>query len=143
MQNNISILNYWWAANYGANLTAYALQMLIENSILVDNSDFQQCLAESKQVFHRNFAKKYLNTGDVCRMPLSLQNLNKNSNTFIVGSDQVFRPSINRKIADTFLLDFADINSKRIALSASFGVNKEKFHQENSKETIERMHFLW
>lgn len=139
MQNNISILNYWWAANYGANLTAYALQMLIENSILVDNSDFQQCLAESKQVFHRNFAKKYLNTGDVCRMPLSLQNLNKNSNTFIVGSDQVFRPSINRKIADTFLLDFADINSKRIALSASFGVNKEKFHQENSKETIERM----
>lgn len=135
---NINILNFWWAANYGANLTAYALQQLIENSILVDNSDFQQCLA-SKQEFHRNFAKTYLNTGNVCRSTLSLLNLNKICNTFIVGSDQVFRPYLNKRIADTFLLDFADTNAKKIAFSASFGVNKEKFLKENSQQSIEKI----
>ena len=32
---NICLLNYWWAANYGANLTAYALYnlLLLENKI--------------------------------------------------------------------------------------------------------------
>lgn len=138
-ENNISILNFWWAANYGANLTAYALQQLIENSILVDNSDFQQYLGDSAQGFHHNFAKKYLQTSDVCRTTNSLCNLNRNCNTFIVGSDQVFRQKINKRIADTFLLDFANINSKKIAFSASFGVDKEKFLKENSKEKIERM----
>ena len=138
-ENNISILNFWWAANYGANLTAYALQQLIENSILVDNSDFQQYLGDLAQEFHHNFVKKYLQTSDVCRTTNSLCNLNRNCNTFIVGSDQVFRPKLNKRIADTFLLDFANINSKKIAFSASFGVDKEKFLKENSKEKIERM----
>ena len=138
-KNNISILNFWWAANYGANLTAYALQQLIENSILINNSDFQQYLYDSNQDFHHNFAKKYLKISNLCRTTTSLCELNKNSNTFIVGSDQVFRAKLNKRIAETFLLDFVDINSKKIAFSASFGVDKEKFLQENSPKTIEHM----
>ena len=138
-KNNISILNFWWAANYGANLTAYALQQLIENSSLIDNSDFQQSLGDSKYKFHHNFANKYLKISALCRTFTSLHELNKNSNTFIVGSDQVFRAKLNKRIAATFLLDFADINSKKIAFSASFGVNKEKFLKENSSETIKHM----
>ena len=138
-KNNISILNFWWAANYGANLTAYALQQLIENSILINNSDFQQYLCDSNQDFHYNFAKKYLKISNTCRTSSSLCELNKNSNTFIVGSDQVFRAKLNKRIAETFLLDFVDINSKKIAFSASFGVDKEKFLQENSPKTIEHM----
>ncbi len=138
-KNKINILNYWWAANYGANLTAYALQKLIENSILVDNSDFQQYLCDSTQIFHHNFAKKYLKTSNHYIKVQDFLNLAKNSNTFIVGSDQVFRAKLNKRIAETFLLDFVDINSKKIAFSASFGVDKEKFLQENSSETIEHM----
>lgn len=139
MHNKINIFNFWWAANYGANLTAYALQQLIKDSLLVDNSDFQQLLYESTQKFHRNFAKKYLKTTPPCKNISSLCDLNKDSNTFVVGSDQVFRAHLNRRIADDFLLDFADINSKKVAFSASFGVDKEKFIQENSKEKIEQM----
>lgn len=138
-KNNISIFNFWWAANYGANLTAYAIQQLIENSILVDNSDFQQYLYDSNQDFHYNFAKKYLKISNTCRTSSSLCELNNNSNTFVVGSDQVFRPTLNRRISDTFLLDFSSIYAKKIAFSASFGVDKEKFLRENSSETIEYM----
>ena len=138
-ENNIAILNFWWAANYGANLTAYALQQLIENSILVDNSDFQQYLGDSAQEFHHNFAKNFLQTSFVCRNTTALCNLNKNCNTLVVGSDQVFRHHLNKRIADTFLLDFAEINCKKIAFSASFGVDKNRFLQDNSKEKIEQM----
>ena len=138
-KDNRAILNFWWTANYGANLTAYALQQLIENSILVDNSDYQQYLADSTNKFHHNFVKKYLKTSPLCRTLISLCELNKKYNTFIVGSDQVFRAKLNKRIADTFLLDFANINSKKIAFSASFGVGKNKFLQENSSDVIEHI----
>lgn len=139
MKNNVSILNYWWAANYGANLTAFALQQLIKNSILINNSNFQQYISNSQLKFHKNFAKNYLNTSKICRTYSTFNNLNKNCNTFVVGSDQVFRPHINKSIFDTFLLNFADITSKKIAFSASFGVSKEQFLKENTTEKIEQM----
>ena len=138
-KGNIAIFNFWWAANYGANLTAYALQQLIDNSILIDNSDFQQALYDSSQKFHQSFAKKYLNTSNLCISPSQLLNLSTYCHTFIVGSDQVFRPSLNNRISETFMLDFADINIKKIAFSASFGVDKEKFLEQNSKEKIENI----
>ena len=41
IENEILILNYWWAANYGANLTAYALHKLISQSVLINNLDYE------------------------------------------------------------------------------------------------------
>ena len=137
MKNNVSIFNFWWAANYGANLTAYAIQQLIENSILIDNSDFQQYLCDSNQDFHYNFAKKYLMTSNNY-LKLSLDN---EFNTYIVGSDQVFRFEYIIKKTWQYLLDFVNSDKKKIAFSASFGVDKEKFLRENSSETIEHMKY--
>lgn len=139
MQNNVNILNFWWAANYGANLTAYALQQLIDNSVLVNNSDFQQYLGDAIQKFHHNFANKYLRTSDIYRNISSLCDLNKKNNTFIVGSDQVFRPIYTNKMLDQYLLDFVIPQSKKVAFSASFGVNKEEFLQETPQDKIEHM----
>ena len=139
MTNKICILNYWWAANYGANLTAYALQQLIDNSVLVDNSDWSQWISEEKQGFHLYFAEKYLLTTPVCRKVSDFIVLNNMVETFIVGSDQVFRKKTNRKVAETFLLDFATPDKKKIAFSASFGVDKENFLKETDSKVIQRM----
>ena len=133
-RNNISILNYWWAANYGANLTAYALNKLIPNSLLVDNTDFKQDLVENKYLFHKNFAKKYLKTINKSSI---LQNTK--ACVYITGSDQVFRPYLNQNISSDYFLDFANYHSKKIAFSASFGVDKERFIKENSEETVLQM----
>lgn len=135
----VGILNFWWAANYGANLTAYALQQLIKDSFLLDNSDFQQNLRDSAQNFHQIFAKNYLKTSTICRNTSSFLNLNKNCNIFIVGSDQVFRPHLNKRISDTFLLEFANVKTKKIAFSASFGKDKESFLNETSKEKLQQI----
>lgn len=139
MIDNIYIFNYWWTANYGANLTAFALQQLIKDSILVDNSNYNQVIAEASKKFHKDFSKAYLNSCEHCNMQSSLINLSKTCNTFVVGSDQVFRSKLNKEVSKSFLLDFVQPNSKKIAFSASFGVDKEQFLKENSKEVIEHM----
>lgn len=139
MKNNISILNYWWTANYGANLTAYAIQQLIKDSILINNLQWRETIISKPYNFHLNFAKKYLKTSNNYQKVQDFLNLNNKSNTFIVGSDQVFRPIYTNQMLDKYLLDFVGENAKKIAFSASFGVDKEKFLQENSSETIEHM----
>lgn len=132
--NNTYIFNYWWAANYGANLTAYALNKLIPNSLLVDNHDFKQDLIENKCIFHKSFAKKYIKTVNI-----SSKFTNYNNCSYITGSDQVFRPCLNKSIASDYFLNFANPNSKKIAFSASFGVDKKRFLKENAEETIMQM----
>lgn len=140
---NICLLNYWWAANYGANLTAYALYnlLLLENKIplMVKNEDELQLMHEQESTFNKNFAKNFFKTTDTHNSFSSLSSLNKISKTFIVGSDQVFRSVLSKQCLNSRLLDFTDIDAKRIAFSASFGGDKKQFINETSPEVIEKM----
>lgn len=142
MQNNINIFNFWWTnGNYGAVLTAYALQCLVgtlgRDSLLVDN--IKNLHSSKTNSVTDIFAKRNLKITDKILSCLSLLELNNDNNAFIVGSDQVFRPIYTNKMLEHFLLDFVTTQSKKIAFSASFGVNKEEFLQENSNEVIEHM----
>ena len=51
-----------------------------------------------------------------------LSSLNNDTGYFVVGSDQVWNPSMN-KMSSKFFLEFAD-KSKRIAYAPSFGISK-------------------
>ena len=135
MDNNIYITNYWWAANYGAVLTNYALETILQENnrtaINMDNSYYGQILYEFKKEFHLRFNQRYINS-----IPIRLaKKLNENS-TFIVGSDQVFRYSLTKPIYKSFLMDFVPQNSKKIVFAASFGVDKEQFLKETPAEII-------
>ena len=56
MDNNIYITNFWWAANYGAVLTNYALETILQeynyNAINTDNSDYRPLLWEIHKYFN-------------------------------------------------------------------------------------------
>lgn len=124
------ILNYWWVNNYGAIITAYALQELLKkhdfNPIFIDNSVFEQRLHENKFNFAISFAKKYFNYTKHCNKYSDFKQLCKEDSIFISGSDQVFNPVIAGDRIYEFLQCFAG-NNKKIAFSASFGVDKNKF----------------
>lgn len=138
MNNLIYNFNFWHTRdNYGANLTAFALQSLLNNSYLVDNSLLQNDIINRKWSFSFDFQRKYLKTTK--RIDKNCEQLNKTSNTFIIGSDQVFRPIYTQGKLEQYLLDFVRPTSKKIAFSASFGVNKDYFLEENSPEVIEHM----
>lgn len=135
MDTNVNVYtqNFWYANNYGACLTAYALYNILETlervPLLIDTSKVN----ESLSYLFGEFIKKYCKT-------ISQNNIHDISKSvFITGSDQVFRPKLTKDRSYQFMLDFVQAASKKIAFSASFGVDKERFLKENTPKTINKM----
>lgn len=57
---------------------------------------------------------------------------NKDFDALIVGSDQIWRPVLFKKIEDAFFNFAQDWNVKRIAYAASFGVDNWEYSQEQT-----------
>ncbi len=133
MKENIGIINYWWApTNYGALLTGYALQQLLislnYNALLIDNKSMNiKNIKEYENSFNYEFSSKNIKATLPCLNRLDFENLNNEMNIFITGSDQVFSPTWMGSHFDNYYLNFVSSNSKKIAFSASFGVDKETF----------------
>lgn len=131
---DVGIVNFYHTQNYGACLTAYALQECLKN--LGYNCAFVNEFTNKKKhlnSFGRIFVNKYLK-----QMP-RFNNTKKAGNLadiYITGSDQVLRPSYlkKKKARNFYLLDFVNKNAKKIAFSASFGIGEEEFN--NSKKSI-------
>lgn len=110
------ILNYWACDDNGAILTAFALQKSLlsigYDSLLIDIG-----MARKANGISRHFEARYLRT----TLPVDkdeVYGLNNRFETFIVGSDQVFR---REWVPDEFFLGFVNNNKRKIAVSASFG----------------------
>lgn len=131
---DVGLVNFYHSQNYGACLTAYALQEVIKNlgytCAYVNEFDVRKKYNLS---FGKLFVNKYL------RLMPKFHNLRKAgemADTYITGSDQVFRPNYMKKktVRDLFLLNFASKNAKKISFSASFGIGVEEFN--NSDKSI-------
>ena len=134
MANNqeIYITNFWYAVNYGANLTAYALYSLVSeinnNTYILDNLNIRS-RALLNRFYVKRFTKKYFSLKKYIR--------DENPKILLTGSDQVFNPNSEPDYNDSKFLRFAGLKDKKIAVSASFGSNKEDFLKENSIDKIE------
>ena len=131
-------LNFWTSLNYGAILTAYAFQSVLD-SMNYSNAHidyrYKHVRNNFKDSFTDNFARKYLHTTHQCKNFKDFTKLNAiTTHGFIVGSDQVFRDDYIRKTRDFYLLSFAEPNKQRIAIAASFG--KDSFILKNFKNSL-------
>ena len=128
-----AILNFWWTSNYGAILTAYALQQVL-NDIGITSQLVNYQYGYKKKLYKNSlfedFANKYLITSKKISNKKDFEILGKSVKTFIVGSDQVFNTYMTRNRLNEYLRGFADMFSKRIALSASFGVEDLQISDE-------------
>lgn len=138
MQNNVIIFNLWWCRNnYGAILTAFALQEIIK-SFNKNPYSFDDFGIGNKKIFGENFSKKYINVCNKNNSYCDAENLNNFTDTFIAGSDQIFRSGLLYEKFSKYFLNFAEINKKKIAFSASFGIDKEGFFEETPQNIIEK-----
>lgn len=123
------IVNLWYSSNYGASLTCFGVQCLIEQLGLnakIINYVSPEHLERYKDGFAEKFAAKYLNLTTPCSNYNDLINLNRYCSTFITGSDQVFgnfvmnthSKNVSRGL---YLLSFAGDDAKKISYAASFG----------------------
>lgn len=125
-----AILNFWCYSNYGAVMTGYALQKALEEMgydgrlILYMNKAMLRHTEEYFNESHfKRFSDKYIKSTQLYT-DANLSALNKLTDTFIVGSDQVWRTNLLGVNKWAYYLNFADDRAKKIACAASFGLNE-------------------
>ncbi|WP_446424586.1 polysaccharide pyruvyl transferase family protein [Mailhella sp.] len=127
-ESDCKIVNYWFAVNYGANLTCWALQETLFSlgySAKVINYMTESWRMKRQNTFAEEFAQKHLSLTKQLSSFEELGELNQTTRTFLVGSDQVFRSSIYKTHGDSvYTLSFVEPNKKRVACAASFGSKK-------------------
>ena len=86
------ILNFWSSNNYGALLTCYALQESVKELGLVPGIINYHCRWEKFEgLLSDRFSRKYLDLTEPCADFEDLRRLNRQMQTFIAGSDQIWR----------------------------------------------------
>lgn len=128
------IVNFWHTINYGAALTAYAMQELVNSFGLtckILNRDLQSNYSKYyKGSFTENFANKYLNLTKIYDNN-NLPELAKNIKGIILGSDQVLRLDGIVYNLYRYLLNWATPQNKLLAISPSFAQSIEEYINSN------------
>ncbi len=143
------ILNFWPAINYGALLTCYGVYCLAEklgkDARVINYVSFPKEVNcdDFEQSFANKFSKKYMKLTNKIKTYDDLYQLNKDCNTFIAGSDQIWRRTCaNNVLGDKFnwtifYLDFVRSNKKKISYASSIGTEEII----DSPINIEKMNF--
>ncbi len=125
-QQRIGILNMYMSANQGAIMTCYVLQdVLLGMGYHVHAIPYMYPYwarlykGSAQERFERKFIKTY--SCENYKSSDDLKKLNQHFDTFIVGSDQVWRWWDGRR-GFLYYGNFIDSEKKKIACSASFGV---------------------
>ncbi|TKZ26329.1 polysaccharide pyruvyl transferase family protein, partial [Brachyspira catarrhinii] len=130
---NIAIVNMMFQNNFGGVLTYYALFNVIKNigynPILIYNSYGNNGLYDN--VMGCKTALKYLNVGNEVFSKEELQKYVDKCDTFIVGSDQVWRYDFFLDNIFYYLLNFVPNSKKKISYSSSFGIDTYNGNKEN------------
>ena len=125
---DFAIYNFWYVGNYGASITAFALQRLLwdmgySNKYvnLVFNDEWHSSFAGV-------FARKYLDLSAPYTKD-GLKVAQYNFKSFLFGSDQVLRPEYHFDHRKYILEHFLGLNQRRLMISASYGQNAKTFGQ--------------
>ena len=143
----IGILTFQYPENrnFGASLQTYACMKLMkkfDNFVKVINyykDDFSTSLKgriltriESKNF--KEYNKKFIEQTSKFNKEDNLENLNKEFDIFVVGSDQVWRSKYLNNKTSHYFFDFVNISKKKIAYAASFGVDSWEGDEKLTEE---------
>ncbi len=113
------IRNFWAYNNFGATLSAYAIQQFFQER----GKDYYILQTYTPGDFTKPFADKYIKTTHLVFSEEHYKELNKCTDNFVVGTDQILRPSFMEGHIDEDLYGYTNFNKKRISFSGSFGLN--------------------
>lgn len=130
----VGILTFHYSSNmnFGASLQSFAVTEMIKKlnkKVEIINYTKDKLGIKSKLLFNlggKNFIdynNKFLKVTKKCETFEELKSLNKKFDTFIVGSDQVWRAKYTQPNTSKYYFDFVDDNKTKVAYAASFGVD--------------------
>lgn len=132
VDRNVAVLNFHWeTVNFGAVLTAYALNKgLRDMGFAVRNIDFRtdlpRVLAKPQNKKFEAFCRRHIPLTQRISEATALHRLNATFGSFVVGSDQVWNPDIIGWYADAYFLSFVDTGRRRVSAAASFGIDPSR-----------------
>lgn len=132
------IMNFWATWNYGAILTCYALQEVVKRlGFTTQVINYVHKSWHNKKIYKytkqkEQFVNANFNLTNLCKNKKDLKKLNKTIDSFIVGSDQVWRWAY--PLQYLFYLDYVNSDKKKIACSVSM-IN-EYFCQADDVKTV-------
>lgn len=130
--HDTGLLTLWFSCNYGAILTTYALYRLLEQEgrhpLVLDQSALTGSTRWSDE---KNISRSFIRrNGLQCSAPLSsdteIQRLNDELQTFVIGSDQVWRWRYTKAYGLLHFLDFVRCDKRKISVASSFGIDREE-----------------
>ncbi len=131
---HIGILNMWYTSNYGANLTGLAIQRYLRDlgytSSLIYYITWRGENERYEESVFCQFAKEQLVTTQAYLNHYELASLNAQFDTFLVGSDQIWRYYYASKSNMAYFCYFANAGKKLISYAASFGVSEWTWPEE-------------
>lgn len=129
---DIAQIGLWYGCNYGAILTTYALYryfsgmgkrvLLLNQAPIAANPLYM----DTNNISYRFMARHGVECSSPLESDADLMGLNDIVDTFVVGSDQVWRWEYSQNQGLFYFLDFVRGTRRKIAYSASFGVDREK-----------------
>ncbi len=136
ISKRVAILNFSYSnCNFGAVLLSYATQkVLLSFGKIPYVLNFNPCFKNYWKFSHIkglisgmnfiSFRYKFLNTTKIYTNFKSVKKSNRFFNTFLFGSDQIWRYEIVKTDCETYFGGFAENGKKLIAYAASFGKDK-------------------
>lgn len=120
---DVGIVGFWYGLNYGSILTSYALYRVVESlgysAVHLDKPKIMWAPRfEDKTNIPNQFIRSRCN---VLESDLSLEEINANCETFLLGSDTVWNVNVTGKYLPFFFLDFVQLDKKKITYASSFG----------------------
>ncbi len=131
VRKDVAIMGMWMTCNYGAVYTTHALYRVIESMgldpVLLDISASMNARYRDENTLFR----RYIAAEKLQKSPsMSLEQLaewNDRADTFLVGSDQVWRYEYRREGVLAFFLNFVQGGKRRIAYGSSFGIETAEY----------------
>lgn len=127
---DVALFGWWYADNYGSVLTYYALHQSIKKlgySVLMLHE--ATGYSYGRKIWNNDssimkFALSHYETTEQCHFSEMIK-YNQVCDTFVLGSDQLWNPLIDRVNDDCFL-NFVIGNKRKISYATSFGNNDKK-----------------
>lgn len=122
----------WYSNNYGAILTTFALVRTLEalgkKVLLLDPSpmDGNPTYRAKNSISRRFMAEHSIACTEPLDSDIKIHALNDTLDTFIMGSDQVWRWQYTKTQGSYPFFDFAKGEKRKIAVASSFGISKEE-----------------
>lgn len=122
---DVGIYGVWTGGNYGSVMTYYSLCRAIESlgySVLMIEKPRMTEKDKPHPLLHsRRFAYERYQAISPMYPIKELGKLNRQCDTFVIGSDQVWNYGVNQWCGNSYYFDFAEKGKRLISYAASFG----------------------